>query len=118
MGPIEDCLPIIISSQAQDNDYQTAQKQTTGELTKATKRLELIPKLLKKIYEDNVGGKVSDEDYETLDRSYLLRRQKEAFGWRVLTDQKRYYAENCPGTVIERITMDEFIMMMLKGETL
>ena len=62
--------------------------------------------------------KVSGEDYEALDKSYLLRRQKEAYGWRVLTDQKRYYAENCPGMVIERITMDEFIMMMLKGETL
>ena len=62
--------------------------------------------------------KVSDADYEALDKSYLLRRQKEAYGWRVLTDQKRYYAENCPGMVIERITMDEFIMMMLKGETL
>ena len=39
-------------------------------------------------------------------------------GWSLLTDQKRYYAENAPGVVIERITMDEFIMMMLKGETL
>ena len=76
MGPIEDCLPIIISSQAQDNDYQTAQKQTTGELTKATKRLELIPKLLKKIYEDNAGGKVSDEDYMVLSREYNEERNR------------------------------------------
>ena len=27
-------------------------------------------------------------------------------------------AENYPGLVIERVTLDEFIMMMLKGETL
>ena len=62
--------------------------------------------------------KVSDKDYEALDKSYILRRRKEGFGWSLLTDQKRYYAENCPGMVIERITMDEYIMMMLKGETL
>lgn len=62
--------------------------------------------------------KVSDKDLETLDKSYILRRKKEGFGWSLLTDQKRYYAENCPGMVVERITMDEYIMMMLKGETL
>ena len=60
--------------------------------------------------------KVSDQDYETLDKSYILRRKKEGFGWSLLTDQKRYYSENCPGMVVERITMDEYIMMMLKGE--
>ena len=62
--------------------------------------------------------KVSEKDYEALDKSYVLRRRKEGFGWSLLTDQKRYYAENCPGMVVERITMDEYIMMMLKGETL
>lgn len=61
--------------------------------------------------------KVSDRDYESLDREYILRRKKESFGWSLLTDQKQFYAENCPGMVVERITMDEFIMMMLKGET-
>ena len=49
---------------------------------------------------------------------YILRRRRESFGWSLLTDQKRFFAENYPGMVIERITMDEFIMMMLKGETL
>ena len=32
-----------ILARKSDKDYQTAQKQTTGELTKATKRLELRP---------------------------------------------------------------------------
>lgn len=62
--------------------------------------------------------KVSDQDYDVLDKSYVLRRKKESFGWSLLTDQKRYYAENYPEIVVERITMDEYIMMMLKGETL
>ncbi len=62
--------------------------------------------------------KVGEGDYEGLDRGYILRKRKESFGWSLLTDQKRYYAENCPGIVIERITMDEYMMMMLKGEKL
>ncbi len=62
--------------------------------------------------------KVSPQDYAALDMSYITRRRKESFGWSLLTDQKRYYAENCPHLVIERITLDEFILMMLKGEKL
>ena len=62
--------------------------------------------------------KVDPTQYAAIDPQYVLRRRSEAFGWSLLTDQKRYYAENAPGVVIERITMDEFIMMMLKGETL
>ncbi len=62
--------------------------------------------------------KVSPQEYEQLDRSYILRRRKESFGWSLLTDQKRFYTENCPQSVIERITLDEFIRMMLQGETL
>ena len=53
-----------------------------------------------------------------VDLQYILRRRRESFGWSLLTDQKRFYAENYPGLVIERVTLDEFIMMMLKGETL
>ena len=62
--------------------------------------------------------KVDPAQYAAIDPQYILRRRQEAFGWSLLTDQKRYYAENAPGVVIERITMDEFILMMLKGETL
>ena len=60
--------------------------------------------------------KVADD--AQIDPQYILRRRRESFGWCLLTDQKQFYAENYPGLVIERITMDEFIMMMLKGETL
>ena len=60
--------------------------------------------------------KVADD--AQIDPQYILRRRREPFGWSLLTDQKQYYAENCPGLVVERITLDEFIMMMLKGETL
>ena len=62
--------------------------------------------------------KVDPTQYASIDMQYILRRRDESFGYSLLTDQRRYYAENAPGVVIEKITMDEFILMMLKGETL
>ena len=62
--------------------------------------------------------KVDPTQYAAIDTQYILRRRDETFGYSLLTDQRRYYAENAPGVVIEKITMDEFILMMLKGETL
>ena len=62
--------------------------------------------------------KVSPQEYEQLDLSYILRRRKESFGWSLLTDQKRFYIENYPRMVVDRISMDEFMMIMLKGEKL
>ena len=58
------------------------------------------------------------EDDKSVDPQYILRRRRESFGWSLLTDQKQYYLENNPRLVIERVTMDDFITMMLKGETL
>jgi len=55
---------------------------------------------------------------ETLDRRYLLRALKEAHGCRLLTDQRRYYAENYPGLVVEKASMDDYLTLMLKGEAI
>ena len=65
-----------ILARKSDKEYQTAHKQTTGELTKATKRLELIPKLLKQLYENNLSEKVSDEDFMILSREYNEERAR------------------------------------------
>ena len=62
--------------------------------------------------------KVSPQEYETLDKQYVLYRRQESFGWSLLTDQKRFYIENYPRMVVDRISMDEFMMIMLKGEKL
>ena len=62
--------------------------------------------------------KVSEQEYEALDREYLLRVRKEPFGYSCLTDQKNYYLENYPEVVIEKGSVDEVIAMMVKGETL
>lgn len=60
--------------------------------------------------------KVTEEQYEALDKAYVLRRKKEAFGYALLTNQKQFYMENYPGMVIEKGNIDEVITMMIRGE--
>lgn len=62
--------------------------------------------------------KVTEEQYEKLDHSYLLRRKKEGFGYSCLTDQKQFYRENYPEIVIENGSIDEVIVMMNQGVAL
>ena len=62
--------------------------------------------------------KVSEQEYEVLDKEYLLRVRKESFGYSCLTDQKNYYLENYPGLVVEKGSVDEVISMLVKGERL
>ncbi len=60
--------------------------------------------------------KVSLQQYDTLDKKYILRMKKESFGVSCLTSEKRFYEENYPGLVIEKGSIDEMIMMMVSGE--
>ena len=62
--------------------------------------------------------KVSEEEYEALDKEYLLRVRKESFGYSCLTNQKNYYLENYPGIIVEKGSVDEVISMLVKGELL
>ena len=60
--------------------------------------------------------KVNNSQYASLDKQYLLRRIKESFGYRCLTNQKQYYLENYHQIVVENGTVDEVITMMVRGE--
>lgn len=60
--------------------------------------------------------KVNEEQYEKLDKSYILRRKREGFGYSLLTGQKQFYQENYPDIVVEKGSIDELIMMMIRGE--
>lgn len=62
--------------------------------------------------------KVDDNQYETLDKKYILRFKKESYGCSCLTNEKQYYMDNFPEIAIERGTVDEVIMMMIRGEEL
>ena len=61
-------------------------------------------------------GIITEEQYKTLDKTYLLKQKKESFGYSCLTGQKQFYEENIPGIAIEKGTIDEVITMMIKGE--
>lgn len=60
--------------------------------------------------------KVSEEQYEKLDKKYLLRRREESFGYSCLTNQRQFYEENYPMAAIEKGSIDELILMMAGGE--
>lgn len=56
------------------------------------------------------------EQYQNLDKQYLMKVKKEAFGYRCLTNERQYYAENYPELVIEKGNIDEMILLMIRGE--
>lgn len=62
--------------------------------------------------------KVTEEQYGKLDKSFLLRRKRESYGYSCLTSQKQFYEENEPGIAIEKGTIDEVITVMIKGEAI
>lgn len=62
--------------------------------------------------------KVNEKEFADMDKAYILRIKKECFGYSCLTDQKQYYMENYPQSVIEKGNMDEVITMMIQGGSL
>ena len=60
--------------------------------------------------------KVTPEQYALLDKQYLLKVKKEQSYYRCLTSQKRYYKENNPELIVENGSIDELMVVMLRGE--
>ena len=60
--------------------------------------------------------KMDERQYADLDKRYLLRRRKEPYGYAVLTSQKQFYMENYPQLTVEKGSIDDVIMMMIRGE--
>ena len=61
---------------------------------------------------------MTKEQYQKLDKSYILRRKEEPFGYQCLTNEKQFYLENYPGIIVEKGSVDEVISMLVKGELL
>lgn len=59
--------------------------------------------------------KVGAEEFEKLDKRYILRYKKESFGYVCLTREKQFYADNYRGIVIEKGNIDEVMMLMIGG---
>lgn len=62
--------------------------------------------------------KTDERTFSFLDKRYLLRIRKEAFGYSCLTDQRQFYQENYPDITVERGTVDQVLTMMTRGEAL
>ena len=57
--------------------------------------------------------KVSCEQYDRIEKEYLLASRKEAFGYICLTKEKQYFLENYPDIVVENGSLDSVIILML-----
>ena len=62
--------------------------------------------------------KADEEQFKCLDSRYILKTMKESYGYRCLTGEKQFYAENYPGIVIENSSIDDVILFMSRGNTL
>lgn len=59
--------------------------------------------------------KMDDAQYHALEKQFILRFRKEAYGYCCLTNQKQYYLENYPKITIEKGSIDNVITMMIRG---
>ena len=57
--------------------------------------------------------KATNEQFDKMDQSYILKSKKEKFGVSCLTNQKQFYQDNYPELVIEKGSIDEVISMMI-----
>ena len=68
-----------------------------------------------KILSDYGVLKVSKEQYDMLDKRYLLYKIQTDYGFEVLTNEKQYYADNYPNCVLEKGSIDGVILFLTKG---
>ena len=59
--------------------------------------------------------KVTPEQYETLDKEWILKEKEESYGYACLTNQKQYYMENWPQIAVEKGSVDQVLMIMAGG---
>ena len=65
-----------ILARKSNKQYESEKKTLSSELRKSEMRIEMLPKLLKKLYEDKLEGKTSEEDYNILSREYADEREQ------------------------------------------
>lgn len=62
--------------------------------------------------------KMDNKQFDKIDKQYILRVKNEPYGFSCLTNQRKFYLENYPETVIEKGNIDSVITMMIRGENL
>lgn len=71
-----------------------------------------------RILSDYAILKVSEEQYKKIDKTHLLYRKKEPFGYNLLTKERQYYQENYPTIVVEKGNIDDIVLFIRKGESI
>ena len=59
--------------------------------------------------------KVTKEQYDEIDKQYIISKKEEKFGYLCFTNQKAFYQENYPNIAIEKGSIDDLIILMSKG---
>lgn len=60
--------------------------------------------------------KMTYDQFENIDKEYLLKIKKEKIGIMALTDRRSYYEENYPEIIIEKGNVDDIISLMARGD--
>ena len=60
--------------------------------------------------------KVSDNQYEVLDKNYLIASIPTSYGYQCITNHMQFYVENYPEVIIEKCSMDEVFTVLEKGK--
>ena len=60
--------------------------------------------------------KLGYEQFDKIDKDYILTVQKESFGYSCLTNKRRFYSENYPEITVEKGTVDGKITAIIKEE--
>lgn len=55
--------------------------------------------------------KATDEQFERLDKTYIIKCKREHFGYSCLTDKRQFYQDNYPTLAIERGSIDEVLLL-------
>ena len=59
--------------------------------------------------------KMSEKEYEELDKQFVTASRKEKFSITCLTNEKQFYIDNYPGIVVENSSIDDIIVLTLGG---
>lgn len=60
--------------------------------------------------------KMSEEEYKSVDKQYIIADRKDKLSVTCLTTEKQYYLENYPNVVVENSSIDEMIVLILGGK--
>ena len=60
--------------------------------------------------------KVSDNQYEVLDKNYLIASIPTSYGYQCITNHMQFYVENYPEVIIEKCSMDDVFTVLEKGK--